>query len=125
MTQTAENETYGNETRPAPCPDQRELSAADLRFSVELESGFTSTRELAGAKEFAGQERALAALELGLGVTAGGYNIFVSGLAGAEKLEKLGRWVAERAKASATPGDWHSVHNFKRPDAPRAIYLCP
>ena len=101
----------------------RELSAADLRFTTRIKSEFTSTRELARVKEFAGQERALAALELGLGVVAAGYNIFVSGLTGSGKLENLRRWVAERAAVSATPGDWVYVHNFKHPDAPRAIYL--
>ena len=74
-------------------------------------------------KDFVGQERALAALDIGLGVAGSGYNIFVSGLSGAEKLETLRSWVTERATATATPGDWAYVHNFKLPDAPKAIYL--
>ena len=101
----------------------RELSAKDLRFATEIAGKFTSTRELSGAREFIGQERALAALELGLGIGSGGYNIFVSGLTGAGKLETLGRWIAERVSSSVTPGDWVYVHNFKQPDAPAAIYL--
>jgi ATP-dependent Lon protease len=103
----------------------RELSAEELRFSTEFAHKFSSTRELAGVKDFVGQERALAALELGLGVLGSGYNMFVSGLTGAEKLETLRRWVAERAAGTATPGDWVYVHNFAHPDAPRAIYLNP
>lgn len=101
----------------------RELTAKELRFAVTLDSGFTTTQELTLAQDFAGQERALAALELGLGVAGGGFNIFVSGLAGAEKLQALQQWVAQRASASPTPGDWVYVHNFQRPDAPRALYL--
>jgi ATP-dependent Lon protease len=103
----------------------RELNADELRFSSNLTGDFTSTRDLTRATEFVGQERALAALELGLGIGSNGYNIFVSGLTGAEKLETVRRWVAERAASSATPGDWVYVHNFKQPDAPRAIYLKP
>ena len=103
----------------------RELSADELRFSTRIESTFGSTQELTGAKEFVGQERALAALELGLGVSGSGYNIFVSGLTGADKLKTLRGWVAERAARATTPGDWVYVHNFARPDAPRAIYLQP
>ncbi|HVO91957.1 MAG TPA: Lon-like protease helical domain-containing protein, partial [Terriglobales bacterium] len=103
----------------------RELKAQQLRFSSQLTGAFTSTRDLSRATEFVGQERALAALELGLGVGGSGYNIFVSGLTGAEKLETLRRWVTERAAISPTPGDWVYVHNFKQPDAPRAIYLKP
>jgi hypothetical protein len=56
----------------------RELSAEDLRFAAKIAGKFASTRELSGAREFVGQERALAALELGLGVGSSGYNIFVS-----------------------------------------------
>jgi ATP-dependent Lon protease len=101
----------------------RELSADDLRFTVRLDGGFATTEELAPAQDFAGQERALAAMELGLGVIGGGFNIFVSGLAGTERLQALQRWVAQRVSASPTPGDWVYVHNFQHPDAPLAIYL--
>jgi predicted ATP-dependent protease len=106
-------------------PDQpRELNAATLRFVTGLAGKFLSTRELTeSGREFIGQERALAALELGLGVGEPGYNIFVSGLTGANKLETLRRWLAERVSSNITPGDWVYVHNFNQPDAPRAIYL--
>ena len=103
----------------------RELKADELRFASKIMTPFASTRELSGPKDFVGQERALAALELGLGVGSNGYNIFVSGLTGADKLETLRRWIAARAAAGPTPGDWVYVHNFKEPDAPRAIYLRP
>lgn len=103
----------------------RELTAEELRFAGALAGKFASTRELSGAKEFAGQERALAALELGLGVGGTGYNIFVSGLTGADKLQSVRRWIAARAASSSTPGDWVYVHNFRQPDAPSAIYLQP
>ena len=116
--------THIETTEPAARPE-RELTAAELRFTGTIAGKFTSTRELSGATEFVGQERALAALELGLGVSGNGYNIFVSGLTGADKLETVRRWVARRAASTATPGDWVYVHNFKQPDAPRAIYLKP
>jgi predicted ATP-dependent protease len=108
-----------------PLSSPRELSADELRFSTKIGRAFTSTRELVGANDFVGQERSLAALELGLGVLGTGYNIFVSGLTGAEKLETLRSWVAERAAKAPTPGDWVYVHNFAHSDAPRAIYLQP
>ena len=103
----------------------REIKPEELVFASKLTGSFNSTRELSGANEFVGQERALAALDLGLGIGGNGYNIFVSGLTGAAKLETLRHWVAERAAFSATPGDWVYVHNFEQPDAPRAIYLKP
>jgi hypothetical protein len=50
-----------------PTISPRELSVEELRFSTKIDRKFASTRELSGTKEFFGQERALAALELGLG----------------------------------------------------------
>lgn len=101
----------------------RQLSAKELRFEVALDGGFTTTEELPTVQGFAGQERALAALELGLGVIGAGFNIFVSGLSGTEKLQALQSWVASRVSAAPTPGDRVYVHNFPYPDAPGAIYL--
>ena len=118
-------EVVNSETRIEDDGRPRELSAEELRFSTKIGHHFGSTRELAGAKDFVGQERALASLELGIGIAGSGYNIFVSGLTGADKLETLRHWVAERTAGTATPGDWVYVHDFKHPDAPRAIYLKP
>lgn len=101
----------------------RELTAQELRFAVKFDGKFMTTAELAPAEDFAGQERALASLELGLGLAQRGFNVFVSGLAGSEKLEALREWVAQRASAAPTPGDWIYVHNFVNPDSPRAVYL--
>jgi hypothetical protein len=106
-----------------PAPSPTELQAEDLRFHVSLASDFHTTAELEPGHDFIGQERARAALELGLGIPSGGFNIFVSGLTGADKLEALRGWVAHHAAQAATPGDWVYVHNFAHPDAPRAIYL--
>jgi ATP-dependent Lon protease len=112
------------ESQPQKLPgNPRELTADELRFSAKIEFPFASTQELSTTKEFVGQERALAALDLGLGVSAGGYNIFVSGLTGAEKLETLRSLVAHHATKAPTPGDWVYVHNFAHSDAPRAVYL--
>jgi ATP-dependent Lon protease len=60
---------------------------------------------------------------LGLGISSAGFNILVSGLTGADKLEALHRWVAQQAVQAPTPGDWVYVHNFAHPDEPRAIAL--
>jgi ATP-dependent Lon protease len=118
------DELPGKDNRQPPAP--RELTAEELRFQAKGGAQFRSTEELCGAAEqFVGQERALASMDLGLGVPASGYNLFVSGLYGANKLETMRDLVAHRAPAAATPGDWVYVHDFARPDAPRAIYLNP
>ena len=84
-------EVVNGETRIEDDGRPRELSAEELRFSTKIGHHFGSTRELAGAKDFVGQERALASLELGIGIAGSGYNIFVSGLTGADKLLTLRR----------------------------------
>ena len=108
-----------------PATSPTELRAEDLRFHVSLASDFHTTAELQPGHDFIGQERARAALELGLGIPSGGFNIFVSGLTGADKLEALHGWIAQQASQAPTPGDWVYVHNFAHPDAPRAIALAP
>ena len=109
--------------QPASLPT--ELTVEQLRFHVTLPVQFTTTEELTPGHDFVGQERARAALELGVGITSSGYNVFVSGLTGAEKLEALRGWVDRHTNTtdSSPPPDWVYVQNFAHPDAPRAISL--
>lgn len=106
-----------------PAPPAAELTSEQLRFRVSLPADFRTTADSTPGTDFVGQERARAALELGLGITSSGFNIFVSGLTGSEKLEALRNWVTRHAQEGQTPGDWVYVQNFARPDAPRAIPL--
>src|SRR5258708_37563094 len=105
--------------QPATAPV--ELTAEELQFRVSLGVDFQTTAELAPGRDFIGQERARAALELGLGVASSGFNIFVSGLTGAHKLESLRDWLALQAAQASTPEDWLYVQNFAHPDEPLAI----
>ena len=100
-----------------------ELGAADLRFQLPASSSFQTTAELSAGNNFVGQERAEAALELGLGIGSRGFHLFVSGLTGTDKLDALHTWVTQHASQAPTPGDWVYVHNFAHPDEPRAIAL--
>ncbi|NOT53586.1 MAG: AAA family ATPase [Deltaproteobacteria bacterium] len=106
-----------------PASPALELTPDQLRFRVSLPPDFHTTADITPGTDFIGQERARAALELGLGITSSGFNIFVSGLTGSEKLEALRNWVARHAQEGQTPGDWIYVQNFGHPDAPRAIPL--
>ena len=58
------SEVINTETRNDNDGAPRELSAEELRFSTKIGQHFASTRELAGAKNFVGQERALASLSM-------------------------------------------------------------
>ena len=72
-----------------------------------------------------GTQRALEALEFGIGVAHDGYNVFVMGPPGSGK-----RWLAERvltewAGGRSVPRDWCYVYNFDVPHQPWAISLEP
>lgn len=123
MTTAAPEQSTSAATPLQPATPPVGLTSEELRFRVSLGVDFQTTAELAPGHDFIGQERARAALELGLGISSSGFNIFVSGLTGSDKLEALHHWVAQQATQAPTPGDWVYVHNFARPDEPRAITL--
>ncbi len=86
---------------------------------------FETTEEVEGVADAVGQERALEALEFGLGVGHDGYNVFVMGPPGIGK-----RWLSEHVLAQwaagrGVPQDWCYVYNFDLPHRPWAIALEP
>lgn len=72
-----------------------------------------------------GQERALSALELGLGIQERGFNIFVVGAAGTGRTSTVRSVVRERAESLPTPSDIILVYNFEDRDRPHAIMTEP
>ncbi len=122
--ETPQSEQSAGQPTLQPAPPPTELSAQELRFRVSFPDDFQTTADLQPpGHDFVGQDRAEAALELGLGIPSRGFHIFVSGLSGAQKLDVLHRWVAQQAAQAETPGDRVYVHNFADPDVPRAISL--
>jgi len=91
---------------------------------------FTCTSEMTPLEDFVGQERAIRAIEFGLGVNKPGFNIFVTGLTGTGKtsiikafLKKVtGERIAQQADSHA-PEDWCYVYNFADPDRPQALRI--
>jgi predicted ATP-dependent protease len=91
---------------------------------------FTCTSEMTPLEDFIGQERAIRAIEFGLGVNKPGFNIFVTGLTGTGKtsiikafLKKATSERLARQTDSHTPEDWCYVYNFADPDRPRAFRI--
>ncbi|HLW70447.1 MAG TPA: ATP-binding protein [Candidatus Binataceae bacterium] len=121
----AENsESEGLRTALRPAPPHPELAVAELRHASpakpdELEQAF----RVSDGNELLGQERALEAIRLALGIDAPGYNVFVSGMRSREERQSVVRLLEERAAAMPTPGDWVYVNNFRNPEEPVAIYL--
>lgn len=84
---------------------------------------FTTTADLENGIEFIGQERAIAAIELGITISRQGYNIFALGPSGTGKYTVVQRFVEQRAAAEPPPDDWCYVNNFEQPYMPRALRL--
>jgi ATP-dependent Lon protease len=100
-----------------------ELSDSKLRWRCPRDLGFRTTAELDSKPEIIGQPRALAALQLGLEIDSPGYNIFVVGLTGTGKTTTITRLFEKLKLIGEIPDDLCYVHNFRRPDEPRAIQL--
>src|SRR3989442_4161995 len=102
------------------------ITAAEARRRADLSTlTFTTTADLEPLTTMVGQERAVQALHLGLGMPQQGYNIFVSGLAGSGARTQIEALLREKAATLPTPGDWVYVHNFRSPDQPQALALQP
>lgn len=85
--------------------------------------GFHSTDEIEVDGDWFGQERAMAAIELGLAVRHPGYNIYVCGLAGTHRERRIAELLEDLTETSPRPPDRVLVQNFRNPDRPRALLL--
>ncbi len=107
-----------------PASAARELSADEAAFTVPpADLAFHTTAEVPVPAGWPGQERALAALEMGLGVTHRGFNIYVCGLEGTQREQTLADLLKTFTERFPRPGDRVLVQNFQNRDRPRAFYL--
>lgn len=84
---------------------------------------FATTSELEELTDTIGQDRALEAIDFGVGMHHEGYNLFVLGSTGIGKHEVVIRELKRRAKEGNTPSDWCYVNNFDAPHKPNALEL--
>ncbi|HDS17333.1 MAG TPA: hypothetical protein ENN66_12165 [Proteobacteria bacterium] len=87
------------------------------------QSLFTTTAEVKRMDRFIGQERALAALDFGIGMARPGFNLYVMGPEGSGRHSVVQSFLHKKAKDEASPSDWCYVHNFKHSHKPLAIKL--
>jgi predicted ATP-dependent protease len=107
-------------------PDLRPLPSESLyRHSDLSHLPFDTTDDLEPLATIFGQERAREAIDLGVGVRASGYNIFILGPAGRGKHSLAKELLEARAAREPTPSDWCYVNNFDQPHRPRALRLPP
>jgi lon-related putative ATP-dependent protease len=82
-----------------------------------------NTSELEPLQEIIGQERAVRALNFGLGIKDKGFNIYVSGYQGTGRTTAVQNFLEKIAKTQPTPQDWCYVNNFADEYTPKAIRL--
>lgn len=101
-----------------------ELSIEKLKNICKLEElPCASSAELPPGKAIIGQQRAVRALQFGLGITSFGFNIYVSGLPGTGRTTAVKGFLEELAKTKSSPPDIIYVYNFQEPSRPNAILL--
>ncbi len=108
-----------------------EVPADQLAWRCDLSFlPFNCTADMTPLEDFIGQERAMRAIQFGLGVNKPGFNIFVAGLTGTGKTSIikafLKKIIAERVPADADspfPEDWCYVYNFNDPDRPQVLKI--
>lgn len=84
---------------------------------------FECTSEIHPLVETIGQDRALRAIEFGVGIKSHGYNIYALGPIGTGKTTFIKSYLKDKAKDLPTPDDWCYVYNFSDPYTPSAIRL--
>jgi lon-related putative ATP-dependent protease len=97
----------------APARLRRRLNAADL--------GFDTTENVPQVTGTVGQPRAVEALQFGLSIPTGGFNIFATGMPGSGRLFTVHALLEDAARQQPPPPDWLYVHNFVEADRPVAI----
>jgi len=102
----------------------RELRPEDLYRRCDPERfDFETTRDLEAPEELLGQPRATAAVELGVGMSHLGYNVFALGAPGTGKHRAIERLLRRRAAERPVPPDLCYVNNFEDPRKPRLLEL--
>lgn len=100
----------------------KELKIDDLRWKCDPNIfDFKTTVDIEPIEGILGQERALKALKLGVGLRSSGYNIFIAGLSGTGKATTV-RKMLESISTNCPPlYDYAYVNNFKDEDRPTLL----
>ncbi len=110
----------------SPPSQARGLPAGVLYRRADLSLlAFATSTELAPLQGLEAQGRADAAIRLGTGIGARGFNIFAIGQTGARIADAIRPLLDDAARQRSAPSDWVYVNNFAAPHEPVAIALPP
>lgn len=98
------------------------LTPAQLRFKIDpTVLDFVVDKTDKARPGALGQDRALRAIDLGLGISERGFNLFVVGAPGTGRTSTVRSVLKGRAKTEARPDDWCLLYNFEDADHPTAL----
>ena len=86
---------------------------------------FDTTDSLSGQVAIFGQERAVRAMDFGVGITSRGFNVYAMGQAGTGRTTTTNTFLDRLAAQQPVPNDWAYVYNFEDPNQPNALSLPP
>src|SRR6202451_1794967 len=105
-------------------PKHATLSPDKLRWHCDPAGiPFETTAQVEPSAGDIGQERALRALQMGVELTASGYNLFVCGLSGTSRGGMIVRMIEQMHPKTELAPDRCYVNNFKNSDRPRLLTL--
>ena len=101
------------------------LPAHELRAHFEDDLlAFDTTASLEDVTDrVVGQERAIDAIQFGMGMKEPGYNIFIAGPSKAGLTYTARTFIEDQARQEPTPPDWCYVFNFKEQDKPKGLKI--
>ncbi len=100
------------------------LSLEELYSQCDLsELDFNTSEELAELEEIIGQDRALSAINFGMGMDHKGYNLFILGSEGIGKTALIKKLLKKHYSQCKNTFDWCYVNNFEYPQHPRFLRL--
>src|SRR3972149_8177881 len=100
-------------------PEELRWTCAPKQFS------YKTTDKIKPLEETIGQERALRAMDFGLGLESHGFNIYVLGESGTGKTSTVKAMLEKKASQEKVPDDWCYIYNFSNPDRPNVLSLPP
>jgi lon-related putative ATP-dependent protease len=106
--------------------EPRELTAAELWKACDpSQFDFESTESLPEKISIIGQQRAVQAIDFGMGIASYGFNVYALGNTGTGRTTTIRTFLDRIASDEPVPSDWIYVNNFAAPNQPNAISLPP
>jgi lon-related putative ATP-dependent protease len=103
-----------------PLPSEKLCQACD-----PSQFEFETTDELDDLTAVIGQNRAVEAIQFGIGIQQDGYNLFALGPSGTGKRTTIRQFLDQKAADESVPPDWCYVNNFEQPHKPQTLKLPP